>query len=201
MERLRQYKVPLGTVFGAVLLVIIVYVAWISPEGTKLSSLNAQKTKLHAQEMALQAQLTRLKHEKASLGTTCATLVKDVTQVPEAPEVDSFLHQVTSLAVNSGDPNTPSIGVNSAGSTSASSGVTPVAVSFTLAGTFGQMSTFLQGLYTFPRLFTISSVTIGGGPVVNAGAAPSAGTPNYTLTLSGNIYYASVQADVCSVSK
>jgi Tfp pilus assembly protein PilO len=203
MERLQQYRIPLFTVVGALIVVVVVYLAWLSPEGSKLSTLQAKQTQLQTQQTGLQAEISTLEHEKSELPTTCAALTNDVTEVPGAPDVDSFLQQVTQLAVQSGDPNTPSISVTQAtGSTQAVSGATPVAVDFSLAGTYGQMSAFLQGLYSFPRLFTISSVTIGGGTnAVAASAAPAAGTMGYTLSLTGNIYYSTGQADACTASK
>lgn len=201
MERLQQYRVPLLTVVGAIVVAVIVYLAWISPEGSKLTSLRSNETQLTTQQTSLQAELATLKSEKTNLGTTCSTLTQDVTEVPGTPDVDSFLQQVTALAVASGDPNTPSISVTqSSAPTAGGSGVTPVAVTFSLTGTYAQMSTFVQGLYTFPRLFTVSSVGINGGPVTNGGVIPAAGTPNYSLTLNGSIYYSTGQQNVCAAS-
>lgn len=201
MERLQQYRVPLLTAVGAVVVAVVVYLAWIAPQGSKLSSLRTDETQLQTQQIALQARIAGLRTEKANLGTTCATLTKDVTEVPGAPGVDSFLQQVTALAVSSGDPNTPSISVTqSTGSTGASAGVTTVAVTLTLQGTYGQMSSFLGGLYTFPRLFTISSISVAGGPVANGGSAPAAATPNYSLSLSGDIFYSAGQGNICAAA-
>ncbi len=195
----RQYRVPIIAALSAIVVAVVVYLAWISPEGSKLATLNTQQTQLQGQQSQLQAEIASLKREKANLGTTCATLTKEVTEVPGAPDVDSFLQQVTALAVSSGDPNTPSISVTQAtGSTQGASGVTAVAVAFTLQGTYGQMSTFLQGLYTFPRLFTISSAAISGGPVTNGGVAPAAGAPAYNLSLNGDVYYSTGQTNVCT---
>lgn len=201
MERLQQYRIPLLTAVGAIVVAVVVYLAWISPEGSKLTSLHSKESQLQTQQTSLQAELAMLKSEKANLGTTCSTLTKDVTEVPGSPDVDSFLQQVTALAVTSGDPNTPSISVTqSAAPAAGGSGVTTVAVTFSLAGTYGQMSTFLQGLYTFPRLFTVSSASISGGPVTSGGVAPAASTPNYSLTLDGSIYYATGQQNACAAS-
>jgi len=202
MERVQQYRVPLIAGVTALVLAIVVFLAWISPEGSKLASLQTKETQLQSQQTSLQTEIAALKREKANLGTTCSTLTQDVTEIPGAPDVDSFLQQVTALAVSSGDPNTPSISVTQAsGSVKGTTGVTPVAVSFTLAGTYGQMSEFLRGLYSFPRLFTIASITIGGGPVSNGGVVPAPSTPNYNLALNGNIYYSTGQQNVCSAAR
>jgi Tfp pilus assembly protein PilO len=112
--------------------------------------------------------------------------------------VDSFFNQVSALAVSSGDPNTPSISVTQA--TAAAGSAVPVAVTFTLQGTYGQMSSFLKGLDTFPRLFTVTNITINGGAVATGGATISPSAAGYTLDLSGNIYYSSGQQNVCAAT-
>jgi hypothetical protein len=60
------------------------------------------------------------------------------------------------------------------------------------------MTAFLQGLDTFPRLFTVSSITVAGGDVVTGGQTLSPATAGYTLTLSGDVYYSTGQKNVCS---
>jgi Tfp pilus assembly protein PilO len=76
-----------------------------------------------------------------------------------------------------------------------------VTVDFTLTGTYGQMSTFLQGLDSFPRLFTISSITISGGPVAIGGSVPAGAAPNYNLVLKGSVYYSTGEQSACASSK
>ncbi|MGD0321746.1 MAG: type 4a pilus biogenesis protein PilO [Acidimicrobiales bacterium] len=201
MERLREYRAPLFTAVGVVVVALIVYLAWISPEGSKLTSLHTKQTQLQSQQIQLRTEIASLNREKANLGPTCTTLTKNFTEIPGNPNVDSFLQQVTALAVSSGDPNTPSISVTEATGSTGSAGVTPVTVDFTLTGTYGQMSTFLQGLYSFPRLFTISSITISGGPVAIGGSVPAGAAPNYNLVLKGSVYYSTGEQSACASSK
>jgi len=198
MEKLTRYRIPVLTGVGAVILAIIVFVAWISPEGGKLTSLHAQQTQLVSQQTHLQTELTSLKLQKAHLASNCQALSKDLGEIPGTPSVDSFFNQVTALAVASGDPNTPSISVTQA--TGAASGAEPVAVTFTLQGTYGQMTAFLKGLDSFPRLFTITTITVAGGPVATGGAAVNPATAGYTLDLAGNIYYSAGQQNVCAAT-
>lgn len=195
MEQLTRYRVPILTAVGALVLAIVVYAAWISPEGGKLSSLRAQQTQLQSQQLHLQTELTTLRRDKANLAANCQQLTTDLTEIPGTPTVDAFFNQVSALAVSAGDPNTPSISVTDA--PGATGSVKLVAVDLTLAGTYGQMSAFLQGLDTFPRLFSVTSLTVNGGPVVSGGAAVNPATGGYTLDLSGNIFYSSGQNNVC----
>ncbi len=207
MEQLKSYRIPVMSAAAALLVFVVVYLAWIAPESSKLSSLRTNESQLQSQQMSLQVQINSLRREKANLGPTCATLAQAITEVPSAPDVDSFLQQVTQLAVSSGDPNTPSISVTEAsGTTKAVAGATPVAVSFSLAGSYAQMSAFLKGLYSFPRLFTISSISIASGSGTAGGGAahlvpaPAGGGGGYNLTLNGTIYYSASQVDACNTS-
>jgi Tfp pilus assembly protein PilO len=186
---------------GALVFSLIVYAAWISPEGSHLTKLRAQQTTLQSQQTALELRIATLKKEKSQLGTDCQQLTTDLTAIPATPEVDSFLTQVSSLAQASGDPSTPSISVTQAtAGSSASSGVIPVTVTLTLEGTYGQMTAFIQGLDTFPRLFTVTSINVTGGSIVSGGTALAPSTGGYTLNLSGEIFYSTGQKNVCSSS-
>jgi Tfp pilus assembly protein PilO len=216
MEFFNRFRIPILTGVGALVLVIVVYAAWISPEGNKLSGLRAQETQLQSQQAHLQAELASLKRANAHLAANCQLLTRALDAVPGTPSVDSFFHQVSALAVASGDPNTPSIsvteatgGTQSSGSSSSSaasasssaggvSGAKPVAVTLTLSGTYGQMTTFIRGLSTFPRLFTINSITVTGGPIATGGQSIDGNAGGYGLTLNGNIYYSSGQVNVCT---
>jgi hypothetical protein len=62
------------------------------------------------------------------------------------------------------------------------------------------MSSFLKGLDTFPRLFTVTAITINGGAVATGGTAINPATTGYTLNLTGNIYYSSGQQNVCAAA-
>jgi Tfp pilus assembly protein PilO len=198
MEKLRRFRNPILIGVGTLVAVLALFVGFISPEGGKLSSLHAQQAQLQSQQTRLQAEITTLKHEKARMAANCQTLTTDIARIPGTPDVDSFLQQVTALAVASGDPNTPSISVTQAPGAGGAGGVTPVAVSFTLTGTYGQMSSFVKGLDGFPRLFTVSNISITGGPSAEGGGGIDPGTPGYTLTLTGSIYYSVGRQDVCS---
>jgi len=198
MEQIKRFRSPVLIGVGTLVVALIVYSAWISPEGSHLARLRTQQTQLQTQEASLQAKIATLRKEKSQLGTDCQVLTQDQTEIPSAPDVDSFLQQITTLAVSSGDPNTPSISVTQATNAAAAAGVTPVTVSFTLQGTYGQMSSFLQGLDTFPRLFTVTAISVTGGPVATGGNSVSAATAGYNLTLTGNIFYSPDQRDVCA---
>jgi Tfp pilus assembly protein PilO len=196
MEQLKRFRRPVLIGVGTLVIGLIIYSAWISPEGSHLKALHVQETTLQAQQTHLEVEIATLKREKSQLGSKCNLLTKDLTEIPGTPSVDSFLQQVTALAVSSGDPNTPSISVTQAGGSD--EGVSPVDVSLTLSGTYGQMTMFLQGLDTFPRLFTVTSINVTGGPVASGGQAVAPTTAGYTLTMSGDVFYSTGQKNVCT---
>ncbi len=199
MEVISRYRTPVLTVVGVIVVVIVAYAAWISPEGAKLSSLHARQTQLQAQQLQLQAEIDTLRHDKAQLVSNCQQLVEDLTEIPVTPSVDSFLQQVTQLAVSSGDPNTPSISVTNAPAGGVPSGVDAVAVELTLTGNFAQMRAFIKGLAAFPRLFSVTTISVAGGPVAGPGISPSSPGP-YNLSLAGDIFYTSGQQNACSTA-
>jgi Tfp pilus assembly protein PilO len=208
MEHIRRFRNPILIGVGTLVAAIVIFMAFISPEGNKLASLRAQESQLQSQQTRLTSQIAMLKREKAQMASNCQKLTTDIAEIPGTPDVDSFLRQVTALAVSSGDPNTPSISVTQAPSTGAAgaaggaagAGVSAVAVTFTLSGTYGQMTAFIHGLDAFPRLFTVSTITITGGPAAAGGAPVDPATPGYTLSLAGDIYYSIGRQDVCSSS-
>src|SRR5580658_2576337 len=134
MEQLKRFRIPGFIGAGTLVLGIIIYAAWISPEGSHLAALHTKQAELQAQQTGLEVRIAALKRDKAQLGTDCQELTTDLTEIPGTPSVDSFFQQVTQLAVASGDPNTPSISVTQASTGKA--GVTPVTVALTLDGNY-----------------------------------------------------------------
>ncbi len=203
MDQVKRYLWPVAT-GGAVLIIALIAVsAYIIPEGHKVSSANASKITLQAQQASLQAQITGLEHESSNEPKNCSTLRQDLTLVPATPTVDLFLHQISQLATNSGTA-TPSVGISSAGAAGATSsgpsagGAETVGIDLEVSGAYRQVLNFLNGLdnvHSLQRLYAVSSVTLTGN---SASGASTSGV--YTLELQGDIYYSTGQQDVCSTS-
>ncbi len=195
-EQLKRYQRPVVIAAAAVVFALVVFVAWISPEGNKASQLGAQKAQLQQQAVQLQQQLATLQAEQRTVKANCATLTKDLAEIPTAPNGAEFLVDITNLAHAAGDPNTPSYTPGAV--TKGPSGVWEIPGSLSLTGTFGQLRLFLKGLDTFPRLFTVSTISLSGGPVTDGGHLVPDSSPGYTLKLAGDIYYATAgQANIC----
>ncbi|MHB8680563.1 MAG: type 4a pilus biogenesis protein PilO [Acidimicrobiales bacterium] len=197
-ELLKRFRIPFIIGSAVVVFGIVVYLALISPQSKKLSNLQTQENHLQGQQAQLQAEIAQLRRDKAHMASNCAALTKALGEIPGTPSVDSFLQQVTALAVASGDPNTPTISVTQAPSGAATGGVLSITVSLTLQGTYGQMTAFLRGLDAFPRLFTVNTISVTGGPIASGGGAVNPGTGGYNLTLTGSVYYSLSLQNVCA---
>jgi len=194
MNTVREYRNPLLIAGGAVVVAIILWVALISPQNSKLSSLQDQSTTLQAQEVALQARLTSLQSEGQKLSSNCTDLQKISTQIPsvQSPtdidaEESSFESQFNALAGSSGvslsqfsgfaPATTSGTASGAAGSsTTSTAGVTAVPTTITVQGNYGQITSFVNGLDNFPRLFVIQKFVLAYGQATTGSSSGSSGT-------------------------
>ncbi len=213
MNEVQEYRIPILIGVVTLIVAIIAYVAFIAPEGSKLSTLEAEQTTLQAQQAQLQARLVSLRDEQQKLPSDCANLTKITTQIPAAPDQAGFQLQLTTLEQQTGVvPSVLSYGATTTttpGTPAPPAGVTAIPVSTTVPGTYGQISAFVGGLDGFPRLYVIQSFTLAFGTAASGGNAASTSsgssnastplwvggtptnpaTPGYSLTLAGSIYY------------
>ncbi|MBV8463110.1 MAG: type 4a pilus biogenesis protein PilO [Acidimicrobiales bacterium] len=222
---------PLLIGVGALVVGLLIWLVLIAPQNSKLSSLQAKESTLNAQQTDLQAKLSSLRSEKQSLSAHCADLQKIVTQIPsvQSPtdvdaEESSFEGQLNALAGSSGVTLAQFSGFAPASASAAAApaathtgaatpaDVTPVPTTLTVTGNYGQVSSFINGLDNFPRLFVIQNFTLstgtgattsGSSSSSSASAAPNGtplwtgGTPTpasagpYSVNLTGSIYYTS----------
>jgi Tfp pilus assembly protein PilO len=227
MSTVQEYRNPLLIAAGAIVVAILIYTLGVSPQTSKLSTLQTQQTTLQTQEQSLQAQLTALQTEKQKLPANCADLQKIATQIPSvqsasdlAAEQSSFYNQLTALIAQSGTSFTTfaftggtTAAPSSSGTTAA--GVVPVPVSLSVTGNFSQMSTFVAGLdsyQAFPRLFVIQTFALSlsaaapasgasAPPLWTGGTATSPTAGPYSLALTGSIYYTSTPDALAACTK
>jgi Tfp pilus assembly protein PilO len=244
MNQIRQYRMPLFFAGGALIIALILWVALIAPQNSKLASLQVQSVQLQTQESSIQARLDALQSEGKKLSTNCADLQKISTQIPsvQSPtDIDaqesSFERQFNDLAGSSGVTLAQFSGFAPATATAAATptatgspvGVTAVPTTLTVQGNYGQMTAFVNGLDSFPRLFVIQKFILAFGAATSASAAggssaPSGGssapsgaagvsplwvggTPTpassgpYNLQITGSIYYTSTPNALAACSK
>ncbi len=195
MNTVREYRTPLMIGAGALVVALLLYAILISPQSSKLTSLQTQETQLQTQQTALEAKLTALKAEKQNLTKSCADLEKIATQIPsvESPtdvdaEESSFESQFNGLAETSGVTLTQFSGFAPASTTSATpaagtqtspAGVVAVPTTLAVTGNYSQTTSFINGLDKFPRLFVIQTFDLTFGTAApSTGGATSSGSSN-----------------------
>ncbi len=82
MNTVREYRMPLLIGAGALVVALLLYAILVSPQASKLSSLQSQQTQLQAQADGAAGQTLALKTEKQNLTKSCADLEKIATQIP-----------------------------------------------------------------------------------------------------------------------
>jgi Tfp pilus assembly protein PilO len=242
-ETVKEYRMPLMIGVGALVVALIIWAVLVSPQNSKLSSLQTQETQLQTQATGLQIKLASLKTEQQKLSGSCADLQKITTQIPsvQSPtdvdaEESSFESQFNALTTSSGVHLTQFSGfapattaatptTSASGTATTPAGVTAVPTTLAVTGTFGEMSSFINGLDSFPRLFVIqdfvlafgssaatpssassssssasASVSTGGTPLWTGGVSTPSGTSPYSLAITGSIYYTSTPSalDACT---
>jgi Tfp pilus assembly protein PilO len=192
MNTAREYRVPLLIGAGTLVVALLLWVALVAPQNSKLSGLRSQQTQLQTQQTGLQAKLASLRTEQQKLSKSCADLQKITTQIPSVQtptdvdaEESSFESQFNGLAATTGVTLTQFSGFAPATTAAATPTTTPastagpttgvVAVPTTLAvtGSYGQMLAFVNGLDTFPRLFVIQKFVLSFGTAVAASSSSS----------------------------
>jgi Tfp pilus assembly protein PilO len=209
MNSVREYRTPLIIGAGALVVALILWAVLVSPQASKLSSLHSKEAQLQGQEATLQIKLASLKSEKQSLTKSCADLEKIATQIPsvQSPtdidaEESSFESQFNGLAASSGVSLSQFSGFAPASSTAAApttasgpattqtpAGVVAVPTTLTVTGSYGQMSSFIKGLDSFPRLFIIQTFNLSYGIVspsaTGSSDAAASGSSAATAASSG----------------
>jgi Tfp pilus assembly protein PilO len=190
MNEVREYRIPLLMGAATLVVALLVWAVLISPQNSKLSSLQTKQTTLQNQQTTLEAKLASLKSEQQKLSSSCADLQKIATQIPsvQSPtdvdaEESSFENQFNGLVAGSGVALTQFSGFAPAttaqtapapttGSTSsAPAGVVAVPTTLAVTGNYGQINTFINDLDGFPRLFVIQTFVLDYG--VTAASATS----------------------------
>jgi Tfp pilus assembly protein PilO len=240
---MKEYRIPLMIGVGALVAALLIWALLVSPQNSKLSSLQAQEVTLQTQQTSLQVKLASLKSEQQKLSSNCADLQRIATEIPsvQSPtdidaEESSFESQFNALTSSAGVTLTQFSGfagaTGAAGTTSTTTasttgsgttttdGVVAVPTTLAVTGNYGQMSAFIEGLDSFPRLFVIQSFVLSLGTTVAASGSASAtsavsssasplwigGTPTsasagpYSLGITGSIYYTSTPSalDTCT---
>jgi len=185
-------KVVLIVTGCVILLLIVWWFAWMTPEASKLTTVQQQVTTDSAQVTQLNRELGSLKAEKKLVLKELPYLKKVTTAIPPTEDPPGIVDSLNTLADKTG---CDLLSVTPADTPSASgvTGLSEISVSFSISGTHKNVFAFLSKFYKMTRLMTISSV----------GLAPTGANPNilavgdgqqYDLTVSATAYTTYVAA-------
>ena len=152
---------------GLAVLAVAWWMALMSPAGSHLTKLKAQQQSLESNAQSLTGQLATLKQQKAHSASLEAAQARDNAAMPATVDLPGFINQMNALAAQAGvdmsslSPTAPSTGAATGAASSGSYRTMTVSIAF--KGTYGQVMTFLQGLYQLPRLLTVDTVSVSGG--------------------------------------
>ena len=153
-----------GTIAGVIVLLLVWWFAWMSPEGNKLSTVNAQESSLQTQISSLNSQIAVLKAQSALVPGELPYLAKFTGAIPNLPESGVLTEQLFGL-MNSTKTFISSLNDSTVSPTG--TGYSTIPVQIALTGSHDQVINFLKGLYTLPRLVTIQSVTLAPPAATN----------------------------------
>jgi Tfp pilus assembly protein PilO len=178
---------------GAAALVAIIalwYFVLYAPLGDDLTSAQAQTAAEQKKTDGLQADLARLQSQEKNGTQQQALLRKLNAAVPEQPDLAEFIIQANQIASDSGisflsiSPAPPAAG----------SGVSVVALTITIQGSFFQLEDYLRQLETLERLVIVDGITIsassGGSSTTgtSADSSTSSGGTDLSVTLTGRMF-------------
>lgn len=186
------FKRPAVLVSVAVVLVLAAawWLAWMSPENAKLSSVNQQETAKQSQLYSLQAELATSRYDVALLHKYGSYLQRFSAAVPPTPEAQVLTTQLFQLAAHTvGDKHLTALSDDTTTPASATQPLGEIPLSITIAGPYDECLSFLRGLYKLPRLVTVSSIT--PSPQLSAAQANLLNVNGqlYSMSISATAYY------------
>jgi len=183
-------KRPAVLISIAVVIVLagVWWFAWMSPQGSKLSTVNASVAQLTQKDAQLQLTLKTVQHESTLESKYAGYLATFSAAVPPTPDAPQLTTQLAALA-NSTHVTLQSLSDNT---TVPATPVSDVPVSMTIKGTGTQCLNFLKGIYQMARLITIADFTPTPtltGDTSTAVDVLAPGKTIYSFELTGSAYY------------
>lgn len=174
-----------GTIIGAIILLILWWFVWMSPEGNKLSTVKAQETSLQVEIGAMNATIAGLKEQSALVPSELPYLAKFTAAIPDLPESGVLTEQLYNLMNHT---HTFIASLSDATVDATTAGYSTIPVSFVVDGSHDQVMSFIENIYNLPRLVTIQSVSLspGGGTATNL--LQKSGAQGFSATITATAY-------------
>jgi Tfp pilus assembly protein PilO len=177
---------------SVIVLAMLWWFMWMSPQTAKLATVNDQISTLSTQDNALVATLATDKQYSAKVGLYAGYLKMFATAVPEEPEAGALTTDLATLA----DSISPSLHITSLTDDSSAPGVAPsllstVPITLELNGPRQDCFAFLDDLYNqnkIARLITVTDFT--PTPLTGLGSnILKTSTRLYSFSITGDAYY------------
>ncbi|MGL5857826.1 MAG: hypothetical protein ACRC35_05360 [Angustibacter sp.] len=200
-----------GTAATAVLILVASWFLLISPQRSQTSSLRDQVSSAEAQNDQIKAQTAQLRRQFASLPERIAERDKVLKEIPDNPALPRLVRTLSSDAESAGvslesiEPSTPAplaaasgAGAGGAAGAGASAAIQQIGTSVKVAGTYAELTMFLQKLQTKGgRAFLVDGIVLArndsAGSGSTSGGATAGGTadsenPQLLLSVTGRVF-------------
>jgi Tfp pilus assembly protein PilO len=183
---LLKSKVVLIVTGAVIVLLIVWWFAWMTPESNKLTAVRQQVTADQGNVTQLNLELVSLKAEKKLVLSELPYLKKVRAAIPETEDPPGIVDSLNSLANQTGC-DLLSVTPSDTPSASATAGLSIIGVTFSVTGTHSDVFAFLNGFYKMKRVMTINSVSLAaGGTSANILAAGDG--QKYTMSITAAAY-------------
>jgi Tfp pilus assembly protein PilO len=180
---LLKSKVVLIVTGVVIVLLLVWWFAWMTPEASKLTTVQQQVTADSTTVTQLNLELIALKAEKKLVLKELPYLKKVTTAIPPTEDPPGIVDSLNTLANKTGC-DLLSVTPANFPSPSGVAGLSVIAVTFSISGLHKNVFAFLTGFYSMKRLMTIS----------NVGLSPGGTSPNILAVGDGQQYSLSVGA-------
>lgn len=174
-----------GTIVGAIVLLLLWWFVWMSPEGNKLSSVNAQQASLQVEIGSMNTTIAGLKQQSALVPSELPYLAKFNSAIPDLPESGVLTEQLYNLMNKT---HTFISSLNDVTVTATTSGYSVIPVSFVVDGSHDQVLSFIEDLYNLPRLVTIQNLTLTPAGSANTNLLKKSGTQGFSASVAATAY-------------
>jgi Tfp pilus assembly protein PilO len=183
---LLKSKVVLIVTGAVIVLLLVWWFAWMTPESNKLTAVRSQVTADQTAVSQLNLELASLKAEKKLVLRELPYLKKVRAAIPPTEDPPGIVDSLNTLANQTGC-DLLSVTPADAPSPSATAGLQIIGVTFTVSGPHSNVFAFLNGFYKMKRLMTINSVSLAaGGTSANILAAGDG--QKYTMSITAAAY-------------
>jgi Tfp pilus assembly protein PilO len=183
---LLKSKVVLIVTGIVIVLLIVWWFAWMTPEASKLTTVQQQVTADSSTVTRLNLELISLKAEKKLVLSELPYLKKVTTAIPPVEDPPGIVDSLNTLANKTGC-DLLSVTPANFPSPSGVAGLSNISVTFSLSGLHKNLFTFLTDFYNMQRLMTINNVSLSPGGTTPNILAVGDGQP-YSMTVSATAY-------------